>query len=273
MTKLTYDVELDLYRIITCHLPRLKGLGNLGNFFMSYYRRKPRLPIKRKVLGFDMMLNPHECVDSALLFMPQLYEYNEVTFIKKRLKAGSIFIDLGSNIGFYTLQASKLVGDNGKILSIEASPSTFALLCQNIKINDGTKNIVLLNIGVSNKKEDLFMNVPAEDGLYRNRGDNSFLNKPLSNRVLVPCKPLIEILEENHIQRIDGMKIDIEGFEFRVLSHFLENASKYLIPDFLIIEQHQDVAVKEGDSIELLEQHGFQIKFKTKYNNFVMVRN
>jgi FkbM family methyltransferase len=239
---------------------------------MTFYRRKLRLPKTREVLGFRMLLDPHECVDSALLFMPQLYEHQEVSFIKCRLKKGDTFLDIGANVGFYTLLSSKIVGAGGMVIAIEASPSTFSLLKHNLKLNECFHNILPLNIGVSNKNEILSMNMPSADGLYKNRGANSFLNKLTDKKVPITCKPLCDIVQESNLQKINGIKIDIEGFEYRVLFDFLNNIPCALLPDFIIIEQHPNVVKTEGDTIALLKSHGFQIEFKTKYNNYVMVK-
>lgn len=84
-------------------------MGCLANFLRSIYARKPR-PIMHKVrrLGFEFELNPNECVDGAILFYPQLYERREISFIRSVLPSGGTFLDVGSNIGFYSLVASRL---------------------------------------------------------------------------------------------------------------------------------------------------------------------
>lgn len=66
------DLELQLYRAITIRLPSIRGAVVLGNALMTYYRRRPRGSSCVNVLDFRMNLDPHECVESAPLFIAQL---------------------------------------------------------------------------------------------------------------------------------------------------------------------------------------------------------
>lgn len=105
------------------------------------------------VFGFSMRLDPQECVDCNLYFAPQLYEQKEIHYLLQKLPKQGVFIDVGANIGFWSLMFAEKF-PQAKIYSIEANPSTFDLLRENIEINKFL-NIYSINIGVSDKIGEL----------------------------------------------------------------------------------------------------------------------
>jgi FkbM family methyltransferase len=264
--------ELRLFRSLGSKLPRVRGAGVIGNMLARRYRRKPRPPIVSKVLDFKMHLDPHEFVDSRLLFMPQLYDYREIAFLRRHLESGDIFVDVGANIGFYSLVASRCVGDSGKVIAIEAEPSTFEILAANVELN-GMDNVIPANFGASDKEEVLSMRVSAGHGLYRNRGSNSFLHDKDGEVKQIPCKPLGTVFDEFQIPRIDGLKLDTEGFEYRIFKAFFSGAlPAEQLPRFIIFEQNPGVETQE-DSVALLEDVGYKVCFRTRQTNVVMTRD
>lgn len=90
------------------------------------------------------------------------FELDEISFVNNTLKDGDVFIDIGSNIGLFSLIASNLVGRNGKVISFEPSPKTFKRLEENIELNE-LQNVKLNNIGLSDKKGTLKLHV-SENG-------------------------------------------------------------------------------------------------------------
>jgi len=253
-------------------LPRIRGAGFIGNMLARHYSRKPRPPVTSKVLNFKMHLDPHEFVDCRLLFMPQLYDYKEIAFLRKHLKPGDVFIDVGANIGFYSLAASGCVGNSGKVIAIEADPATFKLLANNVKLN-GMDNVVPANFGASDKHEILPMKVSSGRGLSRNRGANSFLHARDGETKQILCKPLVDVFDEFQVSRIDGLKLDTEGFEYRILKAFFsEGLPEEHFPMFIILEQNPCDQTRDENAVALLESVGYKVCFRTRQTNVVMAR-
>ena len=262
----TLDTELRTVLQFTRRLPKLRGAGALGNLFRDFYLRKQRGDVIADVLDFKMQLNPAEMVDSALLLFPQVYDYREIDYLRSALAPGDVFLDVGANIGFYSLVASRCVGNAGRVLAIEADPFSHRRLMKNLCLNAMT-NVTALNVGVSDCEETLRLGVNA-DG---NRGESSFL-LPSDTGVDVACKPLLSLLKAEGIQKIRGAKFDIEGFEFRVLRQFLEDAPNALYPHFIIIEHNplwQEAS--GGDALSLLAACGYTPYHASKLN-YIMVR-
>lgn len=250
------DTELALYRALSTRLPRIRGTGRIGLILQALYCRKPRDPVVEDVLGFQMKLDPAECVDGSLLFAPQVYDWREREFLMGQLRRGDVFLDVGANIGFYSLCMSRLVGPEGKVLAIEADPDTFLRLSENVTINDA-RNIQTLPKGVADERQTLRLHRNTTG----NRGGNSFLpESPRSESVMVPCFPLHEILEDAQIRRVAAAKFDIEGMEYKVLTAFFQSAPVTLHPKAIVLEDQPAWHSRMGgDPVELLSRFDYRI--------------
>lgn len=79
-------------------------------------------------------------LDSLRLSVGGTFEIFETELVKEHIRAGDVVVDIGANIGYYTLILARLVGEQGKVFAFEADPSNFALLKKNIEAN-GYKNV------------------------------------------------------------------------------------------------------------------------------------
>jgi len=257
------NIELQLMLLLTRNLPKIRGAGFIANLFRKFYLRKKRGSIITEVLNFKMQLDPNECVDSALLFYPQLYDHKELSLLKKYLKPNDCFLDIGSNIGLYSIVASNIVGDNGSIFAFEADKFNYLKMLKNLDLNN-IKNVNVFNIGLSDKHETLKLGI-CKTG---NRGGNSFLLS-LDEGVDVECFSLFELVRSNSITKISGMKIDIEGYEYKVLKKFFEDAEKELYPNFIVTEFHPNIVDTAGGSvISLLKNNGYVLVWSRDINYF-----
>jgi len=257
--------ELFIYKIISNHLPYIPKITGLVNrvfkaiYFRSEERKKERYIVD--VLDNKMELEPYECVDGGLFFYPHIYDKEEFSFLRNVLYEGDIFFDIGANIGIYTILASRLVSDKGIVVSIEADPYNYKKLIKNIKLNN-LNNIVTLNIGVSDKSELLKLGINKTG----NRGGNSFTYSG-NESVDVQCESLSKIVHNLDIKSIKLLKIDIEGFEYRVLKEFFENVTETLYPNYIIIEHLHSQEYE--NPIELLLNHRYKVIKSNKYNSFL----
>jgi FkbM family methyltransferase len=261
------NAELRLLLRVSRNLPRIRGSGKVAGVLTSFYNRKQRPDVHADVFGSRMRLTPSEALDGQLLFCPQMYERIEMVRLQRYLQPGHVFLDAGSNIGFYTLVASRRVGAIGKVLAIEADPTNFNRLQENLKLN-AASNVVARNVGLSDKSEVLRLGL----NLSGNRGGHSFLANGDGGE-MIPCTPLLDVIREAGITRIDAAKFDIEGFEHRVLNAFFAaNPPAALVPRFIIIEQNKLLRQKAGDALELLRGHGFKV-LKIKDQNYLATRD
>jgi FkbM family methyltransferase len=128
-------------------------------------------------------------------------------FIRSHLREGSVFVDVGANVGYYTLLASKLVGNKGYVYAIEPIPSTVVLLKANVKLNDCT-NVMVYKVAAWSYRGELTLNVPAL--MY---GWASVMQKGRS--IMVKAETIDNILQ--NVESVDILKVDVEGAELQVL--------------------------------------------------------
>ena len=152
--------------------------------------------------------------------------------IRRILKDGDVFVDVGANVGYDSLLASGIVGRVGSVIAIEASPRNFEILSNNVRLN-GLDNVRLVNMAVSDREGtiDLF------GGPAHNKGRSTLLpSRGLSVEARVRSAPLDKILSGDELARVRLIKMDIEGAELPVLENILSQIHKYPSTLDLIIE-------------------------------------
>ncbi|MEL6946414.1 MAG: FkbM family methyltransferase [Pseudomonadota bacterium] len=175
-----------------------------------------------------------------------------------------VFVDIGANVGTYTIFAGRHGADNITLLAFEPHPRTFEKLLFNVTAN-GLPTQHILNCGVAGEETSLSL---WSDG-GSNIGQTSMLKAGTSNpkhAVTVPVRPLLNVLAERAIAHIDVLKIDIEGFEDRALGPFLSTADDALLPTAILMEmEHQHLW--EIDIATQLREKGYRENKITPLNS------
>jgi FkbM family methyltransferase len=183
--------------------------------------------VLKTIHGVELLIDPS--VDDGVelsLFETGTYEKGTIQLLHKFLKPGSAFLDIGANIGLMSSIASKIVGAEGKVLSVEANPKTIEILQHNLALNyAGNVSIFPFALGSEKGTATLFENWNV------NRGGASLLSQDKQEGIDVPVEKLDDIFEND---KIDLIKIDVEGFELEVLKGGIELLKKQL--PVLIIE-------------------------------------
>ncbi len=183
----------------------------------------------------------------------------------ENISSGDVVIDVGANIGDYTLIACKKVGDSGKVLAFEPLSETFSVLTRNLQLNEIThcqpfQKAVGEKLGVAN--------------LYKTNasGTMGHLDSSLSGQNLIKKNEtevvtIDNVLSSNHIENVSMMKVDVEGFEHEVLLGCLKSFKEKKIKKILC-EVHFKYLESKGKSEEtiydLLREHNFTITHISK---------
>jgi len=146
------------------------------------------------------------------IFAFREYYEPELAYLEKVLSPGKVFIDVGANFGVYTLVASKLAGAAGKVIAIEPTAQSFAVLRQNIALNH-LANVRAFRVALTQTRGKAWLyhgwdpvgNSLGMDPLRGDEGEE------------VQTESLDNLLEENSIDRVDVIKVDVEGAEELVL--------------------------------------------------------
>ncbi|MCE2891181.1 MAG: FkbM family methyltransferase [Hyphomonadaceae bacterium] len=217
-------------------------------------------PLDLMTWGVKMRIDPRRNVtEKRLMFSPSRFELEERELLRRELKAGDIFVDVGANVGAYSLWVGPLIGPNGKIVAIEPQPSVLARLRANFALNPDF-NAVVFPCGAGEANSVMTLSVGSS-----NEGGASLATVGGgTDQVEVAVRPLISMIEEARLERIDALKIDIEGYEDRALLPFFDQAPKGLWPRLLILERSEkDWA---SDLMGKLKDYGYRQAFSTKRN-------
>lgn len=143
--------------------------------------------------------------DMKLEMLTKKYERETTILFNKIIKPGMVIIDIGAHIGYYTTLFAKLVGADGQVFAFEADLDNFRFLEKNTK---NYKNINLHNIAIADKNSLIdFYKVNKSTGCH------SIIKTNNAVKTSVQATTLDNFLAEKNINRVDLIKIDIEGAE------------------------------------------------------------
>jgi FkbM family methyltransferase len=152
------------------------------------------------------------------LYMFGVWEPNLSAWISGQLKAGDVFVDVGANIGYFSLLASRLVGQDGKVVAVEASPTIFQQLTANVDLNNLGETLRTVNCVASDKLCTIEIFRGPDKGLGRT---SAYSEAGFESEGSVPGMPLSFILSAGEIERARLIKIDVEGLEAEVVMGLL----------------------------------------------------
>lgn len=162
-------------------------------------------------LTFSMALQPRQFIDRCLHYSG-VWEPMETRHFTALLGQGYTVLDIGANIGYYTLIASRLVGASGRVFAFEPGKQTFARLSRNVAINN-LQNTYLNDCALGDQTcEVTFYHSPGN-----NSGSNSLFLLERSGSEAVRMTTLDSFILQNEIGHIDLVKMDVEGAEVKVL--------------------------------------------------------
>ena len=214
---------------------------------------------KLKIQRNNYQLRFYPTALSAQLWVSPKDRIEDELFFKRYLKPGNNVIDLGANIGTLTIVSSIIVGNNGRVYSIEAHPKIYQYLLGNIELNNFLKNIETYNYAVG---EDTKIVVFTDD----NSDDQNQVSTN-GKGISVPMIRLDELPIED--LNIDLLKIDVEGYEKFVFEGGSNILSRTQCIYFESNEKHfTKFGYHTSDIIALLKKQGFNC-FKIAKNSTI----
>jgi len=143
----------------------------LGKIIPPTMRAGYRLPEALRTQTIDdahgdlrMELRLDDLVQAYIFWSPMGYDRHAIATVKRYVRPGDVFLDLGANVACYSLIAAKLVGAGGRVVAVEPDPDNFVRLCRDIKLNSFSQ-VVAINKGISDTRDVL--------RLYRDMTGNS----------------------------------------------------------------------------------------------------
>ena len=203
--------------------------------------------------------------DRVLVGQGRLPEPDEHAMLRPHLAPDMTFVDVGGNVGAYSVFVG-VHAPNARILALEPHPRTAAKLRFNLAANGIDATVNEAGAGEAEGQMELW-----SDG-GGNIGQTSLLPEATSNAkvaVAVRVAPLLDLVRESGIERIDLMKLDIEGFEDRALAPFLASAPEALLPRAILLEV-EHAALWKTALFARLEERGYVASGSTHQNRLYL---
>jgi FkbM family methyltransferase len=203
--------------------------------------------------------------ERGALFNPD-YNIEELDFLRAHTPEGGVFADIGANIGTYAMPLARHVGANGKVIAVEPHPITHARLAFNRDASAFTQ--VLLVAAAAGPADGELMIETDGDNLG---ASHIATGHPAANAIKVASLRLQRILGDAGVDHVDTLKIDVEGFEDRVLTGFFAEARRALWPRAVAIE-HLSRDEWQNDCIADMIARGYAETGRTRSNTLLVRR-
>jgi|AntAceMinimDraft_17_1070374.scaffolds.fasta_scaffold05541_1 FkbM family methyltransferase len=224
-------------------------------------------------IHFQLICNASNGFSQMQLIQTGVYEKNITNIILQNLKENNIFVDIGANIGYYSVLASKILNNKGKIISFEPVKETFNKLIQNIKLNNINEQLTAYNCALGNKTGTENIN------LHKESGHNSVVRISKLNNI---GKEQIKIKKFDQLINFKNkdlfIKIDVEAYEFEVLKgmeNTLKNNNCKIIFEFtptFYKDISDDYINYSTDILNYLKSADYQI-FNIKKNKLIKIND
>jgi FkbM family methyltransferase len=206
----------NLYKLIL-RRAFFRGQDRIFNYLFTNHKFKKESIVVKPIEGnFNVCCDTSTWIGSKIVYTGD-YEPELKKIFKSIIKKGDHVLDVGANIGFHTLYFAQLVGNKGTVTSFEPVPRNYEALNININLNNYS-NINTFNVALSNKKEQIAIDIDLKStnpGAYNlfSKGGQTQINCEIGDEVIVN-------------QKIDFIKIDVEGYESFVIDGLLETIKR-----------------------------------------------
>jgi FkbM family methyltransferase len=223
-------------------------------------------PVDTESLGARFRLHPYNNVcEKRILFSPRDFDAYERDLLIGRLTPNFVFLDIGANIGGYSLALAAKAGPGARIVAFEPQPEIFERLIHNIRLNP-FGNVKAHAVAIADRDGEVTLFLDP-----RNKGEASvkIVSADYARQVKVPARRLLSVVEDEGFGHIDAIKLDVEGAEDLILKRYLADAPEALWPRLIIVERGED---RWGfDLLGLLAEHGYRSIGQTR-NNHILER-
>jgi FkbM family methyltransferase len=201
--------------------------------------------------------------ERGALFNPD-YNLEELDFLRAHTPLGGVFIDVGANAGTYALPMARQVGPGGRVIAVEPHPVMVGRLAFN-KIASRSDNVTIVAAAAGDVDGELTIETDNENvGASRVHA-----NATSRDAIRVPAMRLSRIVQDHRVQSIDALKIDVEGYEDRVLIGFFRDAPEAVWPRAVAIE-HLSRSDWVEDCLADMVARGYAEAGKTRSNTLLL---
>lgn len=233
----------------------------------------------KNVNGINYELDLTEVIDSAIYFDDNR-EPHTSNALKRLCKPGSTVFDIGANVGSHTLPIAQSVGVQGKVYAFEPVPWALDKLSNNLALNN-FDNVLVQPIALSDyidENAEFSLRASFKTTSERPVNDDGSLNDNWWNaceKVKVSVDTLDHFVARENIEKLDVIKLDVDGFEVKVLRGGIDSLKRWA--PSIVMELAPSWLNDKGNSVDelisLLEGMGYEIFNETTFEEIPNIKN
>lgn len=194
------------------------------------YSLKERKSTVVSLEGFKLVVHQHDTIISESIRNSRVWAQAETRLFRELLKPGMVVVDVGANIGYFSLLASTLVGPDGRVHAFEPDPVNYGLLKKSVRLNRAS-NIEVVQAALSNNDNPISLFLNSD-----NKGDHRIWEATGESRTKITVKAMTLDRYLNETGTVPTfIKIDVQGAEGQVLEGMKETLARSA-PAYLILE-------------------------------------
>ena len=219
--------------------------------------------------GAKLVVDTRDRLLAPWLLMDGLWESHVTGWMHDILQPGHTMVDVGANIGYFTVLAAQRVGPEGRVVAVEASPGLADILRRNVAMNGHLPTTTVWNRAAWSRAERLKLHQRVHYGANSSlaTAGEDHLDELADAEVVVEVEavPLDDLLAD--LERIDVLKLDVEGAEVHALEGLSHTITAH--PEMTLMvewapEQIRRMGDDPGEVVALLTGHGFHLQLMEK---------
>ncbi len=201
----------------------------------------PTRQCTRNEIKYKLDLN--EVIDFAIYKQGKWEKYTH-KFLETFIKKNDIVLEIGANIGAHTLTIAKIIGEKGLVHAFEPSEYAHKKLKKNIELNPSLQTNIILNKKLVSNSKKIILNNQIRSSWLRDKNKLKKQEKLNSNLEIISID---EYVKRNNLKKISMIKIDVDGYDFKVLSGSINTIKKF--KPIIFIELSEVCLNKQGDTV------------------------
>lgn len=227
------------------------------------------LPLDIKVGNLQLSCHLKDSdAERQFTFMPELFENKERKLLSWFLPNKGVFVDIGADVGIYTLSAACNLSSGGRIVAVEQDPTSFDRLstnvCKNAQYSSDWPVIDLIQTAVVDNAQTSIEQIKTVNHLQAPASESIANSGVTTSKTNVEKVSLQMLIDHTELTRIDVLKIDTSGDEESVLMSFFDSAPLALFPKTIFLKS--TVIGSKSELPIVLKELGYFRVFKSKTN-------
>lgn len=254
-----------MIRSLFLNWPFNRGKGLLMKIFFPYLRRKEfRFELKN---GVTIPGQPIDEYITKWMFIHGYDKEYEYAMTHRLIRPGDVILDVGANMGVWSMIPASTYGDKIRIFAFEPVPSIFETLTRNIDHNQLNASYSCHNVGIADTAGELLFDIDTENS---GMGHLSTTENPEGRQIRVKTIRLADFRQEHGISKVNLVKVDVEGAEMLVLK---SDEALFQSPDapMITIEIIDEFLKRFGTSADAVKQQlqswGYTLKYLSSGTN------